>query len=50
MGQKEKKKMVKFLDILHKIYLYDCELQAEGQQKLTAYGFLITRTDEEHLD
>ena len=38
------------LDKLHWIYKADCALQAEGQKKLTSYGFTIIQDDKDDDD
>ena len=43
--RKKKKKVVRLLDRLHKIYLQDCKLEADGQKKLTGYGFTVYTPD-----
>lgn len=39
--RKRKKKMIRILDSLHQVYVQDCKLAAERQQKLTDFGFTI---------
>jgi len=45
VGRKKKKKVVRLLDKLHKIYDADCALQAAGQKKLTDYEFEVYSPD-----
>ena len=43
--RKRKKKTVAQLDRLHRQYKQECQLQAEGQKKLTAYDFYIIENE-----
>ena len=44
--RKKKKRVVRLLDSLHRIFVRDSALEAEGQKKLTSYGFTIAPPEE----